>query len=142
MLKRAVLAVNAAIAVTAAILPTLAQAEQWRPYINGRFGAAADVPADWVGGEQPDNGDGLQFLSPNGEATLTVWGSFNLFDFARMMAPSKGQVVTYSVRGSNWFVVSGLSGDRIFYRKQILGCRGGGLDRRVYRIPGGSECRL
>ena len=104
-----------------------ASADAWQTYANERFGATADVPADWRAGEPPANGDGLAFTSADGAARITVSGSLQTFDtiaeaMASYEAPNDGETVTYRHRGKRSVVVSGTSGDRIFYRKSILSC--------------------
>src|SRR5262249_35584903 len=44
----------------------------WRTYENTRFGTVAEVPRDRRAGREPENGDGLAFSSPDGQATITV----------------------------------------------------------------------
>jgi hypothetical protein len=93
-------------------------ADDWRAYANPRFGAAAEVPANWRPGFQPENGDGLQFTSPDGRASITVSGGWNQ---ARSMVETVetygvadvGEIVTYRHQDNRSFVVSGTKGDRI-----------------------------
>ena len=37
--------------------------------------------------------------------------------------PDEGETITYKVRQGRMVVVSGLNGNRIFYRKSLLSCR-------------------
>jgi hypothetical protein len=112
-----------AIVVTAAMTSATAQADYWLSYVNGRFGAAADWPFGWTPGEPPPNEDGRKFFAPNGEAILVVSGIYTLGEFDPMYSP-RGSQVTYRASGPDWYVVSGLLGDRVFYMKRMLGCRG------------------
>ena len=101
--------------------------DKWRSYSNERFGATADVPADWKAGEPPANGDGLAFTSPDGEATEIVAGGLAgtesiAQDFQIYSSPNDGETITYKKVGKHSIVVSGTAGDRIFYRKSILAC--------------------
>src|SRR5437868_9015146 len=52
-----------------------AVAADWTTYANDRFGATADIPASYKPGEAPANDDGLRFSSPEGDATISVWGA-------------------------------------------------------------------
>ena len=109
-------------------LPATAQSTSWQTYVNERFGTIADVPADWRAGEPPDNGDGLTFTSPDGQAWVAVFGSLNLFDTVgetmdMLDTPQEGEVITYRHREQRMIVVSGTKGDLIFYEKSILSCR-------------------
>jgi hypothetical protein len=100
---------------------------EWKTYVNERFGTTADVPADWRAGEPPENGDGLRFTSPDGTASVAVFGSFQTFDtIAEAMAiyetPEDDETVTYRHRDKRALVVSGASDGTIFYRRWILSC--------------------
>src|ERR1700722_305003 len=57
-------------------------AQPWKRYGNDRFGVTADVPADWHAQPPPENGDGLTFLSPDGKASLAVYGRYVMEDSA------------------------------------------------------------
>ena len=116
------------LAVVLTLCSSMALAASWRSYHNERFGATADVPADWRAGEPPENGDGLAFTSPDGRATITVYGGLNISGslaevLATRAAPNDGETVTYIHRDRHGVVVSGTRGDVIFYRKSIFACR-------------------
>ncbi len=103
-------------------------AESWRVYSNARFGTTADVPADWRAGRPPANGDGLVFTSPDGQASVAVYGGLHIWDsideaVAIIEKPDDGETITYRHREPRAIVVSGTQGDRIFYVKSILSCR-------------------
>jgi hypothetical protein len=109
------------------LVGTAASAETWQTYVNDRFGTTADVPADWRPGEPPANGDGLKFTSPDGRASIAVFGSLQTFDtIAETIAidetPNDGETITYRHRDKRALVVSGTRGDVIFYRRWILSC--------------------
>lgn len=120
--RTGIVALMLALAFTAS-----AHAASWRTYVNERFGSTADVPSDWQAGEAPANGDGLRFLSPDGQAWMIVSGSFQIGSVAEAVsileAPNDGEQITYRHRETRLVVVSGLKRDRIFYRKSILSCR-------------------
>ena len=99
----------------------------WQTYVNERFGTTADVPADWRPGEPPANGDGLRFTSPDGTASVAVFGSLQTFDtideaIAIYETPEDGATITYRRRDDRGLVVSGTRGDRSFYRRWLLSC--------------------
>jgi hypothetical protein len=52
--------------------PALAQ--DWGHYDNARFGYAIDVPPEFVGAGESQNGDGQVFHAEDGTAALHVWG--------------------------------------------------------------------
>jgi hypothetical protein len=114
--------------VTAALLASAAHAESWRVYRNARFGATADVPKDWTMGEAPENDDGRIFTSPDKQSQIIVHGGFRSFqkeqEVAERLAPGDGETIAYSRKGRDWVAVSGTKGDRIFYRKSLLSCKG------------------
>jgi len=105
------------------------RAESFRLYANPRFGATAEVPSDWKPDPPPENGDGLIFRSPDGAASLAVYGILNNIEDSVSAAmneeekPREGETITYHQRGARTIVVSGFIGDKIFYRKSILVCR-------------------
>jgi len=105
----------------------------WQPYVNDRFGAAADVPADYKAGEPPANGDGLTFTSPDGEARILIWGGLatvtdeSFADYAKRLVSydrDDGWDVSYSASRDDWFAFSGSKADRIFYEKVVKACKG------------------
>jgi serine/threonine-protein kinase len=109
-------------------LVALARAESWRTYSNERFGTTADVPFDWRPGPPPENGDGLVFTSPDGQASIAVYGSLHVWDtidqaVAMFETPSEGETITYKRREPRSIVISGTRSDRIYYAKSILSCR-------------------
>lgn len=119
------------LAIAAMVSP--AMASDWTTYVNDRFGATADIPASYKAGEAPENGDGLRFTSPNGEATIAVWGGFAIVtdasfaDYAKRLvsyAKDDGWKVTYSAGKSGWFAFSGSKADRIFFEKLVSACKG------------------
>jgi serine/threonine-protein kinase len=116
-----------ALAFALAAVPALAQ-QRWRTYFNGRFGTTAQVPADWRPGREPENGDGLVFTSPDGEASITVFGGLHVLGSVKehmdmIAAGNAGETVTYVRRDRRAVVVSGTRGQRIFYQRSILACR-------------------
>jgi hypothetical protein len=104
-----------------------AYADSFHVYANPRFGATAEVPSDWKPDPPPENGDGLVFRSPDGAASLTVSGIYNLDETAKEAMdeedkPRQGETITYHQRGPRFVAVSGVAGDKIFYRKSLLVC--------------------
>jgi hypothetical protein len=100
----------------------------WQVYMNPRYGTTLDVPADWRRGREPDNGDGLVFTSPDGAATIRVWGGLHIADSVAEELDSReaanpGETISYRRRDRRSLVVSGRRGDTVFYRKSILSCR-------------------
>jgi hypothetical protein len=113
-------------ALFAALVAQGAHAENWRAYRNERFGTTAEIPASWRMGPSPENDDGRVFTSPDRRAEIIVSGILSIAprdeEFALRLAPLDGEAVRYQRRGRDWVVVSGVKGDRIFYRKSLLSC--------------------
>lgn len=103
-----------------------ALAQDYRTYVNARFGARASVPANWRADRPPENGDGQRFNSPDGKASITISGIYHIDDTIREAIESRakpdGATVTYVKRDPRAVVASGLIGDRIFYTRSILSC--------------------
>lgn len=109
-----------------AIAATSAQAEAWQSYRNERFGTSIEYPERFLPGDPPENGDGLGFVSADG-ASFSVWGGHNALDhdvqelerFVRGYLPDGAKVI-YAARGANWFTISGVAGDSIFYERHLI----------------------
>lgn len=119
--------------VMTAAMVSSAAASGWITYVNERFGAAADIPTTYKEGESPANGDGLTFTSPDGDATIAVWGALatvmdeSFADYAKRLASydkDEGWDVSYSAGKDDWYAFSGSKADRIFYEKLIKACNG------------------
>jgi hypothetical protein len=84
------------------------------------------IPEGWVEQPRQSNTEPLKFTSPDGTAWLTLYGTpaeksrrnNNAFEIA------DGERVTYKRSTPRFVAVSGFRGDRIFYRKKNLACRG------------------
>jgi len=105
---------------------TGAQDATWATYVNARFQYSLKYPANLLipQGESA-NADGQRFLSPDGRAVLTVWGSHNVLEqslvanFHESLQYFGGQV-TYQVLKNDWFAFSGHRQRKIFYQKTQL----------------------
>ena len=125
--------VKFALALAMSMLAGSALASDWQRFFNGRFGGAADVPADYKAGEPPTNDDGRNFTSPDGEATITIFGALatvlddKFSDYAKRLVSydrDDGWTITYSAASGDWFAFSGSKDGRIFYEKVISACKG------------------
>lgn len=95
---------------------------QWQPLANSRAGVTMSYPAALLtkrqdnkfGGETLETGDGaisLKTLSfPNS-------GAGQLDALFKSLSSEQGSTVTYQLRRSNWFILSGTSGERQFYAR-------------------------
>lgn len=107
-------------------------ADAWVAYVNPRFGTRIDFPSDrFEALPPPDNGDGRTFRSVDGTVGFVVFGQYNYddLDAPAMMARDRElggyDRVTYERATRDWYVLSGYSGDAIFYRKVLIDDRAG-----------------
>lgn len=96
-------------------------------YANHKYGYVLAWPKGLLTPQgESDAGDGQVFAAPDGRAELRCWAGFN--DVLETTIPAAlaeavaepGRQVTYRHRGKDFFVVSGLEGGKIFYRKTVL----------------------
>ena len=110
--------------------PALAQ--YWGHYANTRFGYEIDVPPDFVGQGESDNGDGQVFFRLKAEQGLTVWGGYLLDTFEaevadRMTSASaENWGITDQTSTPDWASFSGQRDNRIFHTRLIALCDGAG----------------
>ena len=104
-------------------------ASDWKPYGNARFQYWIDIPPDFTGVKESENGDGGISLSADGRAELSVWAGYLAGDsFAAEVNwridqdRSNGWIIAYRKQQTNWAVWSGTKGDRIFYERAIPVC--------------------
>ncbi|MDX0567209.1 hypothetical protein GOD83_24550 [Sinorhizobium medicae] len=108
---------------------TIADAADFRPYGNGRFGYLVDLPSDFKTVLIPENGDGIGLESADGSAKLSVWGNYlTEGGFSqesarrRKFVEDDGWKFTYEKRGASWASFSGTRRDHIIYMRQIALC--------------------
>ena len=96
-------------------------------YTNHKYGYVMAWPKGMLAPQgESDAGDGQVFAAPDGRAELRCWAGFNTvlettIPAARAEAVAEpGRQVAYQHRGKDFFVVSGLEGGKIFYRKTVL----------------------
>ncbi len=99
----------------------------WKVYTNVRFQYSICYPQDLLVPQgEAENSDGQKFLAKDG-AKLIVFGQNNalneplkdaLEDTASRLAGVSGKV-TYKAIKSDWFVVSGQTGQSVFYAKML-----------------------
>ena len=117
-------AISLALAATAQ-----AMAGDWKPYGNARYNYWIDVPPDFSAIEESANGDGGTAQSPDGNATLAVWGSYpSEGGFAKEVKwriaqeETEGWSVAYQRQKPKWAVWSGVKGGRVYYERAIPVC--------------------
>jgi len=96
--------------------------------MRGRVDRPAQfVPRDWQLQPPDPNWQGRRYLAPDGSAWLALYSSNAANDAAarfKAVAFADGEEVTYLRGQRDRLTVSGLKGDRIFYRKVALACGG------------------
>lgn len=119
------LLVTLSLAITAGV----SSASDWMRYENSRFGTIADVPLYGFSPlPPPSNGDGQRWLSMDGKSEIGVYGSYvssigtwDEYKAFRLNAlESDGADVTYSAKGPDWFIYSGVADHEIFYIKVLI----------------------
>ena len=92
------------------------------------------IPADWKLQPEDPNLSGRRYMAPDGSAWLALYSAPADKDKAaehlRNVAFAEGEQVTYIRGARDWLAVSGLKGDRVYYRKAALAC-GGTLWRHI-----------
>ena len=92
-----------------------------------RAGGAQLVPSGWRLEAPSPDWNGRRYLSPEGDAWIALYASAATNDAAarfKAVAFGDGEEVTYLRGERERLTVSGLKGDRIFYRKVTLACGG------------------
>lgn len=111
---------------------TPAGAADWKTFRNDRFGFAVDIPSAFKPSPPPENGDGLQFTSPDGASTVAAYGHL-LVDVASLaederqeegFATKDGVRITYRQVSSGSATFSGTKGERILYQRAVSTCKG------------------
>lgn len=109
-------------------------------YTNGRFGFKINYPQSFVSNRPPDNGDGIELKSPDGQALLTVSGGNNpdmsLQDYydaevEKFLEKFKAEP-EYKVIKDNWFVISWKVKGNIAYLKMFVGSRSHNMFLFIY----------
>ena len=96
--------------------------------MRGRIDQPAQfVPRDWQLQPPDPNWQGRRYVAPDGSAWLALYSANAANDAAarfKAVAFADGEEVTYLRGERDRLTVSGLKGDRIFYRKVALACGG------------------
>ena len=104
---------------------------KWDSYYNGRFEFCVDYPTNFLRAQgESENNDGIVFATANGSSEMRASGMYNVLDEsiaeAFKSASANGvyydtdHAITYKQQKSNWFVISGMYFESIFYVKTVL----------------------
>jgi hypothetical protein len=112
--------------LAAVCLASLAHGEdQWKTYVNGRWGFSLTYPPSLIAGPLPTDGAGREFHSASKEVSLSAQGSHihqdtgeTLDGFWRRELSERGETVTYKLNKDNYYVISGVNSNGYeFYHK-------------------------
>ncbi len=112
------------------LLASPALAQFWGHYANARFGYEIDVPPDFAGNGESDNGDGQVFYNLGAEQGLTVWGGMLMDGFAGEAGRSaqaltaEGWSVTEQSTTPQWATLAAMRDHRLIYQRMIALCDG------------------
>jgi serine/threonine-protein kinase len=110
-----------------------------RRHRRGPSGLADLVPRGWQPQPPDANWNGKRFLSPDGAAWFAAYSApvanEPIAAHMKTIAFGDGEAVTYLRGERNWIAVSGVKGDRIFYRKAILACAGKSWHHIAFEYP-------
>ena len=109
------------------IAPVQAGGDHWKTYVNVRFQYQVCYPEDLLKAQrEAPNSDGKTYVGKSG-AKLVACGSNALGgtvsdDENSTSSELKGTsgAITYQMRASNWYVISGHNGSDTFYAKTFL----------------------
>ncbi|NLE25212.1 MAG: hypothetical protein GX625_07710, partial [Clostridiaceae bacterium] len=111
----------------------------YKRYKNDRFGFTIDYPRNFIAKEPPQNGDGITLNSPDGRATLTVFGQNNssgatVRQYYEMSIKETHSGSGYRKIKGNWYVITWKdSSNMLNYLKMFVG--NGSLNGFIFRYP-------
>lgn len=96
-------------------------------YTNHKYGYVVAWPNKHLTPQgESDSGDGQIFTSPDGQARLACWAYYNdvlgesIGQAYAQALQEAGAQVSYKHLGKDFFVISGIRGGMVFYRKTLL----------------------
>ncbi len=95
-------------------------------YCNPRFAFCIDYPSSFVMQSAPDNDDGRTFKSKDGLVKMLVYGSNNSLmekletRFNAESSSSDTRKVSYKLFKANYFVISSIENNKVFYQKVLF----------------------
>jgi hypothetical protein len=106
---------------------------KYKSYTNDRYLFTADIPSTFTIEVEPENGDGLIFISKDKLAELTVSGGNNALrytvrDYLKFLVEGKKNI-SYKITKGNWIVLSWIEGNKIVYERCVVGS---GSENSIY----------
>jgi hypothetical protein len=109
------------------------------PTTRGLLSLSQLLPRDWKMQPPDSNWTGKRFVSPEGSAWFALYSSPVVPDqvttHMKEIAFGEGESITYLRGEKDWIAVSGLKGDRIFYRKAVIACAGRSWHQIAFEYP-------
>lgn len=97
------------------------------------------IPADWRLQPADPNFSGRRYMAPDGSAWLALYSAPADKDaiaaHLKNVAFADGEQVTYLRGARDWLAVSGLKGERVYYRKAMLTCGGTTWRHMAFEYP-------
>ena len=104
------------------------------------------VPPGWQ--EQPSepNWNGRRFASPDGTAWVAMFtvpaGGESIAAHMKAVVFADGEDITYLRGQRSWIAVSGVKGDRAFYRQAVLACAGDRWHHIAFEYPAAAKADM
>ena len=107
--------------------------------------AVRRFPAGWQLQPEDPNWKGKRYVSPDGAASLALYSALTEQEpipaHKKSFAFVEGEELTFLQSERDWIVVSGLKGDRMFYRKAALACGGKSWHHVAFEYPPGGQAQ-
>lgn len=118
------------------ILAVKSAAQNNPKYVNARYGFQMNYPAFLISAPNPQNGDGIRMYDKKG--FVLVASGINNVSGITFQSELNNQwesigKITYGVKGSNWFAISGIKDDKIIYIKSYIGT--GSINHLYFEYP-------
>ena len=114
---------------SAVVAEPRAKAGDWTAYHNPRFGFALKYPASVFGGRMGDASNRDDLLLSSGRAILWISANANragrsigAYRHSLIAGRFAGATFDYAPQRENWFVLSGIIGDEMFYERVTFSC--------------------
>jgi hypothetical protein len=104
------------------------------------------IPPDWQLQPSDPNWKGKRYVAPDGVTSVAFYSAPTeqepVAAHKKAFAYVDGEELTYLLSEPNWIVVSGLKGDRGFYRKAALACGGATWHHVAFEYPAEAKATI
>src|ERR1035437_6299157 len=113
-----------AIIILVIILAVKTEAQNNLKYVNARYGFQVSYPSFLISAPIPANGDGIRMYDKKG--FVLVASGINNESEITFQSELQTQwesigTITFGVKGSNWFAISGVKENKIIFIKSYIG---------------------